>query len=129
MPKDFQTLGEMEGRFAEIIWQNAPLPSGELVKLCQERLGWKKSTTYTMLRRLCAKGLFINQGGQVQALLSQADFQARQSEDFLAQNFAGSLPRFLTAFCSRQKLSAADVQELEQLIAQSRGDFDAEHTD
>ena len=129
MPKDFQTLGEMEGRFAEIIWQNAPLPSGELVKLCQQQLGWKKSTTYTMLRRLCAKGLFCNQDGQVQALLSREDFLARQSVDFLAQNFAGSLPRFLTAFCSRQKLSAADVQELEQLIAQSRGDFDAEHTD
>ena len=102
MTKDFQPLGEMESRFAEIIWQNAPLPSGELVKLCQQQLGWKKSTTYTMLRRLCTKGLFVNQDGQVQALLSQADFLARQSEDFLAQNFAGSLPRFLTAFCSQQ---------------------------
>ena len=129
MTKDFQPLGEMESRFAEIIWQNAPLPSGELVKLCQQQLGWKKSTTYTMLRRLCTKGLFVNQDGQVQALLSQADFLARQSEDFLAQNFAGSLPRFLTAFCSRQKLSDADVQELEQLIAQSRGDFDDKPTE
>ena len=129
MTKDFQPLGEMESRFAEIIWQNAPLPSGELVKLCQQQLGWKKSTTYTMLRRRCTKGLFVNQDGQVQALLSQADFLARQSEDFLAQNFAGSLPRFLTAFCSRQKLSDADVQELEQLIAQSRGDFDDKPTD
>ena len=129
MTKDFQPLGEMESRFAEIIWQNAPLPSGELVKLCQQQLGWKKSTTYTMLRRLCTKALFVNQDGQVQALLSQADFLARQSEDFLAQNFAGSLPRFLTAFCSRQKLSDADVQELEQLIAQSRGDFDDKPTD
>ena len=129
MTKDFQPLGEMESRFAEIIWQNAPLPSGELVKLCQQQLGWKKSTTYTMLRRLCTKGLFVKQDGQVQALLSQADFLARQSEDFLAQNFAGSLPRFLTAFCSRQKLSDADVQELEQLIAQSRGDFDDKPTD
>lgn len=129
MTKDFQPLGEMESRFAEIIWQNAPLPSGELVKLCQQQLGWKKSTTYTMLRQLCTKGLFVNQNGQVQALLSQADFLARQSEDFLAQNFAGSLPRFLTAFCSRQKLSDTDVQELEQLIAQSRGDFDDKPTD
>ena len=129
MTKDFQQLGEMESRFAEIIWQNAPLPSGELVKLCQQQLGWKKSTTYTMLRRLCTKGLFVNQDGLVQALLSQADFLARKSEDFLAQNFAGSLPRFLTAFCSRQKLSDADVQELEQLIAQSRGDFDDKPTD
>ncbi len=115
MTKDFQPLGEMESRFAEIIWQNAPLPSGELVN--------------TMLRRLCTKGLFVNQDGQVQALLSQADFLARQSEDFLAQNFAGSLPRFLTAFCIRQKLSDSDVQELEQLIAQSRGDFDDKPTD
>ena len=122
-------LAEGEYRFACIVWDNEPLPSGKLVELSQERLGWKKSTTYTMLRRLCTKGLFVNQDGQVQALLSQADFLARQSEDFLAQNFAGSLPRFLTAFCSRQKLSDADVQELEELIAQSRGDFDDKPTD
>ena len=120
---------ESEYRFCQILWEREPVSSTELVRLCQEALGWKKSTTYTMLRRLCTKGLFVNQDGQVQALLSQADFLARQSEDFLAQNFAGSLPRFLTAFCSRQKLSDADVQELEQLIAQSRGDFDDKPTD
>ena len=120
---------ESEYRFCLILWEHEPVRSSELVKLCQQQLGWKKSTTYTMLRRLCTKGLFVNQNGQVQALLSQADFLARQSEDFLAQNFAGSLPRFLTAFCSRQKLSDADVQELEQLIAQSRGDFDDKPTD
>lgn len=120
MVKLFQQLGEMEERFAAIIWQREPLPSGELVKICEQELGWKKSTTYTMLRRLCAKGLFCNQAGQVRALLSREDFLARQSEDFLTHNFAGSLPRFLTAFCSRQKLNDEDLAELERLIEQSR---------
>lgn len=115
-------LGTMEARFADIIWARAPLPSGELVRICRDELGWQKSTTYTMLRRLCQKGLFQNQGGQVQALLSKADFQARQSEDFLQNNFAGSLPRFLAAFASRQRLSADDVAELEQLIAQAKAE-------
>lgn len=114
------SLGAMESRFADIIWGSAPLPSGELVKLCREELGWQKSTTYTMLRRLCQKGLFQNQDGLVSALLSKEEFLARQSEDFLESNFAGSLPRFLAAFSSRQRLSEADVAELEQLIASAR---------
>lgn len=114
------SLGVMEARFADIIWERAPLPSGELVRICKDELGWQKSTTYTMLRRLCQKGLFENSGGQVRPLLSKADFQARQSEDFLQSNFAGSLPRFLAAFTSHRGLSDADVAELEQLIAQAR---------
>ena len=73
-------LAEIEMRFAGIIWKNEPLSSGELVKLCAEELNWKKSTTYTILRRLCERGLFLNEGGKVVSLVSREEFFARQSE-------------------------------------------------
>ena len=76
-------LGAVEARFADIIWQNAPLSSGELVKLCADQLEWKKSTTYTVLKKLCERGIFQNQGGIVTPLLSRQDFYARQSQRFV----------------------------------------------
>lgn len=109
-------LGKMETRFAELIWANAPISSGELVRLCQEELEWKKSTTYTMLRRLCQRGVFENREGTVTALLSREEVLARQSEAFLEENFQGSLPRFLAAFTARKPLSDQEVRELEALI-------------
>ena len=109
-------LGKMETRFAELIWANAPVPSGELVRLCQEQLEWKKSTTYTMLRRLCQRGIFENREGTVTALLSREEALARQSEAFLEETFQGSLPRFLAAFTARKPLSDQEVRELEALI-------------
>jgi len=113
-------LGEMEARFADIIWNTTPVSSGALVTLCAEQLGWKKSTTYTMLKRLCDKGLFANTNSTVTTLLTKEDVAALQSESFVAKNFEGSLPRFLTAFASRKKLNTADLDELTRLIAAYR---------
>jgi len=115
-------LGEMEARFAGIIWGNAPVSSGVLVTLCADTLGWKKSTTYTMLKRLCDKGLFQNSNGTVSTVLTKADFAALQSESFVEKTFDGSLPRFLTAFASRKKLDAAEIDEIARLIAAYRED-------
>ena len=114
-------LGPVETRFAELIWQHEPLTSGELVRLCQKELGWKKSTTYTVLKKHCARGLFRNQDGVVTSLLSQAEFAALQSERFVEETFGGSLPAFLTAFTRRKKLSEQEVEELQRLIDESRG--------
>ncbi|AFL99048.1 MULTISPECIES: BlaI/MecI/CopY family transcriptional regulator [Desulfitobacterium] len=109
-------LGEMEQKFADLIWLHAPIPSGELVKLCERELSWKKSTTYTMLKRLCDRGIFENQKGRVTALMSREDFTAAQGEQFLSETFGGSLPRFFAAFTRRNKLSAKEIRELQRLI-------------
>ncbi len=109
-------LGEMENRFARLIWAKAPVSSGELVKLCSERFQWKKSTTYTMLKRLCQRGLFRNEGGTVTVLISEEEFRGLQGEVFLEESFGGSLPSFLAAFSKRRKLSAAEIAKLQQLI-------------
>ncbi len=114
-------LGAIETRFAELIWRNEPLSSGDLVKLCQQELSWKKSTTYTVLKKLCDRGLFRNEGGTVTAVLSREEFFARQSEVFVEETFQGSLPAFLTAFTRRKKLSEEEIQQLQQLIDRNRG--------
>ncbi len=111
-------LGDMEAKFAALIWDNEPIPSGELVKLCQNEFHWKKSTTYTMLKRLCERGIFQNSGSVVSAVLSKEDFAALQSESFVEETFSGSLPRFLAAFTRRKKLSAAEVEEIQKFIDQ-----------
>lgn len=115
-------LAEIEMRFAEIIWKNEPLSSGELVKRCGEELNWKKSTTYTILRRLCERGLFQNEGGKVVSLVSREEFFAMQSEKFVEDAFQGSLPQFLLAFVRRKKLSEKEVQELLAIINEGRGE-------
>jgi predicted transcriptional regulator len=112
-------LGVIEMRFADIIWENEPLQSGELVRLCEKELGWKKSTTYTILRRLCERGLFQNQEGSVTSLLSKEEFAARQSEEFVEEAFEGSLPRFLAAFTRRKKLTDQEIAELQRIIEES----------
>ena len=76
-------LGVIESQFAEIIWSNEPLPSGELVKLCEQKLGWKKSTTYTVLKRLCERGIFQNEKGMVSARMTKEEYDAAQSEKFV----------------------------------------------
>lgn len=114
------TLGVMETRFAQLIWDNAPIPSGELVKLCEKELSWKKSTTYTMLRRLCQRGIFENKNGVVDSLLSKQELAALQSEQFVQKTFGGSLPLFLSAFSSRKRLSEQEILQLQELIAQAR---------
>ena len=113
-------MGAMESRFADMIWENEPVPSPELVKLAERELNWKKSTTYTVLKRLCERGIFQNQGGIVTSLISRQDFYAVQSEKFVEETFSGSLPAFLAAFTTRKKLSEEEIAELQALIDQSR---------
>jgi len=113
-------LGEVEARFADLIWENEPLPSRKLAELAETTLEWKKSTTYTVLKRLCERGLFRNEGGVVTSCISKAEFHARQSEKFVDDTFNGSLPAFLAAFSSRKKLTSAQIEELEALIAAMR---------
>ena len=117
---DDTKLGLIETRFAELIWEREPLRSGDLVKLCQQEMNWKKSTTYTVLKKLCQRGLFQNENGVVRALISQQEFQAMQSQQFVEETFDGSLPAFLAAFTSRQKLSQEEIRQLEDLIDQNR---------
>lgn len=114
-------LGAMETKFADLIWDNEPLASGELVKLCEKELEWKKSTTYTILRRLCERGIFQNMDGAVTSLISKQEFFALQSEQFVEDTFDGSLPQFLTAFTTRKKLSEKDIDELQRFIDKHRG--------
>lgn len=109
-------LGEMEGRFADIIWDHEPVSSRRLTELCQEAFDWKRSTTYTMLKRLCERGVFQNQKGTVSALISKDEFQAGQGEEFLNTTFDGSLPQFLAAFIRRNKLSEKEICEIQGLI-------------
>ena len=113
---DETKLGAVESKFAEIIWQNEPLTSGELVKLCEKELEWKKSTTYTVLKKLCEKGIFRNSGGTVTSLISKQDFYAVQSEKFVDETFEGSLPAFLAAFTKRKKLSTEEISQIRRMI-------------
>lgn len=113
-------LGEVEMRFADIIWENEPLASGELVKLAEAKLSWKKSTTYTILRKLCQKGILQNEEGIVSALITKAEYTALQSERFVEDTFSGSLPKFLAAFSLRKKLSDHEIEEIQQFIDQHK---------
>ena len=114
-------LGEVESAFAALIWDNEPLSSSRLVELCAQKLDWKKSTTYTVLRRLCERGIFQNEGGRVTARITREEFAARQSEEFVDQTFQGSLPQFLAAFTRRKKLSGEELDQLQRLIDENRG--------
>lgn len=114
-------LGAVESRFADLIWQGEPMSSTQLVRRAEEVLGWKKSTTYTVLKRLCQRGIFQNQDGVVTSLVSREEFYARQSEEFVEETFSGSLPAFLTAFTRRKKLSQEEIAQLQQLIEENRG--------
>ena len=113
---DLYTLGAMERRFADLIWTHEPLSSGELVKLCEAELNWKKSTTYTVLKKLCDRQLFQNDHGTVTSLISQGDYAAAQSQHFVDETFHGSLPAFLAAFSKSKKLTKTEVDQLKALI-------------
>ena len=113
---DETRLGAVESRFADIIWNNEPLSSGELVKKCEKELSWKKSTTYTVLKKLCERGIFKNENGTVTSLISKEELESRQSEKFVEENFEGSLPAFIAAFTKRKKLSEKDMKEIKELL-------------
>ena len=107
---------ESEEKFAELIWQNEPIGSGDLVKLCEKEMNWKKSTTYTVLKKLCDKGIFQNENAIVSSLITRDEYYAKQSIRFVEDTFGGSLPKFLTAFISSRKLSKQQAEELKRLI-------------
>ena len=113
-------LGPVESRFAELIWDGEPISSTELVHLAERELEWKKSTTYTVLKRLCEKGIFQNEGGVVTSRLSREEYAGRQSEQFVEETFSGSLPAFLTAFTRRKKLTEEEIDQLQRLIERNR---------
>ena len=109
-------LGVVESKFADIIWANAPLPSRDLVQLCQQELNWKKPTTYTVLRKLCERGIFRNEDGLVSSVLSREEFYGLQSEKYVADSFQGSLPAFLAAFTRRKSLSQEEIEQIRRMI-------------
>lgn len=109
-------LGLVESHFADIVWKNEPIHSRELAKICEKELNWKRTTTYTVLKKLCNRGIFRNQDGIVSSLISKAEFHAIQSEKFVEETFEGSLPAFLNAFSSRRKLSSEEIMQVRQMI-------------
>ena len=109
-------LGVVESRFADLIWKNEPLHSRELVQLCLQELNWKKPTPYTVLRKLCERGIFQNVEGMVSSVISRSDFYAMQSEKFVEDTFSGSLPAFLAAFTARKALTSEEIAEIRALI-------------
>lgn len=114
-------LGIVESRFADIIWNNEPLHSRELVKLCEQELNWNRSTTYTVLRKLCERGIFKNESGTVSSVLSRQEFYAMQSEQFVDEAFDGSLPAFIAAFTQRKALSPEEAAEIRRMIDVATG--------
>ena len=111
----------VESRFAEIVWENEPLSTNQLTKICAEQLQWKRTTTYTVLKKLSEKGIFKTENSIVTAVISRREFEAMQSEQFVEDNFKGSLPAFLAAFGTRKKLTEQEIDEMKKLIEQMRG--------
>ena len=109
-------LGLVESKFADMIWSHEPVSSRELVNLAQAELGWKKSTTYTVLKKLCDRGLFQNQDGIVTSIVSRQEFQSRQSRRFVEDTFSGSLPAFIAAFADGGNLTDRDISEIRRMI-------------
>ena len=111
-----ERLGAVESRFADLIWQYAPLPSGQLVKLCECELGWKKPTTYNVLRKLCERGLFQNENAVVLARVTREEFYAQQGRTLVDEAFGGSLPAFFAAFTKKKALSQTEIAEIQRMI-------------
>ena len=117
---EYTKLGTVEGRFADLIWANAPMTTAELIARAKEELGWKRTTTYTVLKRLCDRGLFDLTEGTVTAKVSRAEFYERQSREYVESVFDGSLPAFLAAFSRSRKLKPEEIESLQRLIDESR---------
>lgn len=109
-------LGMVEAHFADIVWKNAPLSTKELVALCERELNWKRTTTYTVLKKLCERGIFEMENSRVTVLIGKDEFYAIQSEKFVEETFSGSLPAFIAAFGSRQKPSAKELAEIRKIL-------------
>lgn len=111
-------LGAVEARFADIVWANAPMTTKELVAICERELNWKRTTTYTVLKKLCERGLFLTEQSKVSVLIERDEFFAMQSEKFVDDTFGGSLPAFIAAFASRKKPSEDEIEEIRRMIEQ-----------
>lgn len=109
-------LAMVEARFADIVWENAPLSTKELITLCAEALNWKRTTTYTVLKKLCERGIFKMEDSMVTVLIDKEEFRSRQSENFVQDNFSGSLPAFLAAFSARKKLSQEEIKQVREML-------------
>lgn len=109
-------MTEAEAQLADLIWEAEPIPSGELVKLAAERLNWKKSTTYTVLRKICENDIFENRNTMVSSKINKEEYIRRKGERYLEENYNGSLPGFVAAFLKRKKLSKQEIEEIAQLI-------------
>ena len=109
-------LGVVEAEFANIIWANAPIKTRALVDICEKELDWKRTTTYTVLKKLCDRGIFATNDRMVTVLLSKDEVHAIQSEQFIKDKFHDSLPAFLAAFTARKKPTAEELQEIRKLI-------------
>lgn len=109
-------LGMVEAHFADIVWQHAPLSTKELVALCERELNWKRTTTYTVLKKLCERGIFATENSTVSALVSREEFYAIQSEKFVEDTYAGSLPAFIAAFATRRRPSEQELQEIRRML-------------
>ena len=109
-------LGAVQERFADIVWKHEPVGSGELVKICEKELNWKKPTTYTVLRKLCEKGLLQNENGVVTSRISREEFYSAKSEQVIEDSYQGSLPAFVAAFISRKNLTAQEAEEIRKMI-------------
>ncbi len=111
-------MGAIESRFADIIWLNEPISSAELAKQSEAELKWKKTTSYTVLKRLCEKGIFQNNKGTVSSIISRDEFYSMQSEKFVEEAFNGSLPAFLNAFTSRKHLTQEEIEHLRRMVTE-----------
>lgn len=109
-------LGMVEARFSDIIWENAPLTTKELTRLCEKELNWKRTTTYTVLKKLCDRGIFCTKDGVVTVVLSKSEFYAIQSERFVQENFQGSLPAFIAAFTTRKAPTPEELAQIRKMI-------------
>ena len=113
--KDFE-LGAIQERFADIVWAHEPIASGDLAKICEKELNWKRPTTYTVLRKLCEKGLLQNKDGIVASLVSREEFYSAKSEQIIEDSYQGSLPAFVASFISRKNISAEEADEIQRMI-------------
>ena len=109
-------LGVIESRFADIIWEKEPLTTAELIKECAKELNWKRTTTYTVLKRLSDRGIFQNVDGTVTSIISRDEFYSKQSEEYVEESFHGSLPAFLAAFTARKALSKDEIKQIKDMI-------------
>ncbi|MBQ1334913.1 MAG: BlaI/MecI/CopY family transcriptional regulator [Clostridia bacterium] len=119
---DKKRLAESDFRFMSIVWEREPVGSTELARLCLERLGWKKSTTYTMIKKMCEKGFAQNENAVVTSRVKKSEVQAEESRHFVEQTFSGSLPGFLVSFLGDKKISKEEALELKRLIDEHQED-------